>query len=52
MEMKYDDDDMEERFWEKEGFKTRVEDALRNVINRSRIRAWRCRRAALWCSKL
>ena len=29
-----------ERLWEKEGLKTKVESAMRNVNNRSRIRAW------------
>ena len=37
-----------ERLWEKEVFKTRMENVLRNVNNRSGIRAWRRRRAGWW----
>ena len=36
---------MEGKTWGKNGFKTRVENAVRNVNNRSRIRAWWRRRA-------
>ena len=42
-----------ERLWEKEGFKTRVENAMRKVSNRSRSRAWRWRRAGWWwCARV
>ena len=45
--------DTEERLWEKEGFKTRVENAMKNVNNRSRIRTWWWRRAGwLWGKKV
>ena len=42
-----------ERLWENEGFKARVKNAVRNVNNQSRIRAWWWRRAGWWwCSWL
>ena len=42
-----------ERLWGKESVKTRVENAMRNVNNRSRIRAWWWRRAGWrWCTRL
>jgi len=38
---------------EKEGFKMRVENAVRNVNNRSRIRGWWWRRVGWWwCTRL
>ena len=36
----------------KGGFKTRVENAMKKVNKRSRIRAWRWRRAGWWCTRL
>ena len=42
-----------EKLWEKKGFKTNVENVMKNVNNRSRVRVWWWRRAGWWwCIRL